>query len=213
MATDRDRTEPADWPENFLAPTGDFYPGPAVPGRWFGNRGNLHGDDRRRVREWDGHRWLACVTDTLGPPETFMTPGHHTEVFFHDEATALAAGHRPCWQCRRPDGQRFQQLFFEVHGITSGGVSALDDRLHADRLTADGTKRTFTAELESLPDGTFVRVDGDPWVRAGGSLHRWTVDGYDQQMAVTSGDVEVLTPKCTVEVLRAGYQPDVILGS
>jgi hypothetical protein len=210
MTEQDDPTADEAWRENFLSPTGDFHMGPTSPGEWFGNRGKLHGDDRRRVRPWQSPRWLACRTYALGPPNTYMSVGHHTEVFFHDEATALAAGHRPCFQCRRNDASRFRSLFRTVRDMDGTGVDAMDQVLHTERLNSDGTQRTFTTSCDLLPDGAFVTIADEPWVVVGSAVHHWSPTGYDTSIPRPTGDVNVLTPACTIDVLRAGFTPEII---
>lgn len=189
---------------NYVTPLGDFYVG--TKHAFFGNRGPLH-KDGRVVKPWVNKRWLVCVTDDLGPPETFMAPGHHTELFFLDEATALAAGQRPCFQCRKADFARFIDLFDQVRPLTSPRAPAMDEILHAERLTPSGDRVVFTAEVADLPDGTFVLLDEQPWLLAHGKVHRWSPDGYSDSAPAPAGAVTVLTPRCTVEVIAGGYTP------
>jgi len=100
---------------NRVTPFGDLV---AVPdrGALMGNRGVLHDDERRIVRFSQGRRWIACLTDVKGRRRPLMTPGRYTELFFLDEATALAAGHRPCWECRRADALRFRDAWARAAG-------------------------------------------------------------------------------------------------
>ncbi len=191
---------------NYVTPLGDFYVG--TKHRFFGNRGPLH-KDGRVVRDWVNKRWLVCVTDDLGPPETFMSPGHHTELFFLDEATALAAGQRPCYQCRKAAFNEFISLFDERYPLTSPRAPAMDEILHSHRLDKIGERRTFEAPASELVDGVFLLKDSAPWLLFGGSIHRWSPTGYDERSALPSGEVQVLTPRCTVDVIAAGYRPDV----
>ena len=112
---------------NYVTPLGEFYVG--ATHTFFGNRGPLH-ENGRVVRDWVNKRWLVCVTDDLGPPETFMTPGHHTELFFFDEATALAAGQRPCFRCRPQAFNQFIELFAGLRPLTSPRAPSMDEFLH-----------------------------------------------------------------------------------
>ena len=192
---------------NHVSPLGEFYVGSKH--EYFGNRGAIHRDGRV-VREWSDKRWLVCVTDDLGPPETFMAPGHHTELFFLDEATALAAGQRPCYRCRPAAFTSFIDLFAGVHPLTSPRAPAMDAILHADRLDETGGRRHFEARVDELPDGVFVVIENEPWLMLGGAAHRWTPTGYDQHMELSSSAaLMVLTPRVTVEVIRAGYRPQI----
>jgi hypothetical protein len=142
-----------------------------------------------------------------------MRPGHYTELFFLDEATALAGGHRPCAECQRDRFRAFcraWQAGNPGHGSTAG---AIDERLHAERMNPDGSKRTFTARLGDLPDGVFVRLEGgrdQAWLVWGGALLAWSAGGYGERRQRRQGEqVKVLTPRSTVAALRAGYVPDV----
>lgn len=191
---------------NFVTPLGEFYVGSKYA--FFGNRGPLH-KDNRVVRPWVNKRWLVCVTDGLGPPETFMASGHHTELFFLDEATALAAGQRPCFQCRRLDFNRFIDLFDGVRPLTSPRAPAMDEILHAERVDPNGDRVLFHAEAAALPDGVFVMINGEPWLLARRAIHCWSPQGYLIHADQPVGVVEVLTPRCTVEVISAGYQPQI----
>ena len=191
---------------NYVTPLGDFYVG--TKHRFFGNRGPLH-KDGRVVKPWVNKRWLVCVTDGLGPPETFMAPGHHTELFFLDEATALAAGQRPCYQCRKAAFDEFIDLFDGLYPLKSPRAPAMDDILHTHRLDENGTRLTFDATASELPDGVFILVNDQPWLLFGGALYKWSQAGYTERASVPTGTMRVLTPRCTVDVIAAGYRPDV----
>jgi hypothetical protein len=172
-----------------------------------GNRGVLHDADGRVRRAWQLRRWLICLLAFKGRRRRVMTPGHYTELFFLDEATALAAGHRPCAECRRDRFTAFRRAW-PAAPPTAG---ALDDRLHAERLAPDGSKRTFPADLDELPDGVFVRRPGrgDACLVWGGGLLVWSAGGYTDRIARPAGiEVHVLTPASTVAAIRAGYVPD-----
>src|SRR5262245_55986026 len=140
----------------------------AVPARGalMGNRGRLHDASRRIVRRVaSGYRaWVTCRLEFRGRWRAVMTPGRYTELFFLDEATALAAGHRPCGECRRSDYRRFRTAWLAGNpgrGIAPGApIAALDRELHRDRLAADGRQRTFPAPLATLPDGVIVTLPG-----------------------------------------------------
>jgi hypothetical protein len=129
-----------------------------------------------------------------------MTPRSWTELFFLDEAVALAAGHRPCALCRRSAFLGFQAAF--------GGAKAglMDAVLHEARLDGRGQRR-HRAALEGLPDGVFVQVGGQPNLVRGAGLWPYAPAGYGVPVARFEGPVTVLTPAPTVEVLRAGYRP------
>jgi hypothetical protein len=144
-----------------------------------------------------------------------MTPGRYTELFFIDEATALAAGHRPCGECRRGDYRRFREAWLAGNpdrGLAGAvPIAAIDRELHRDRLTSDGLQRTFQAALATLPDGAFVEspASGIPLLVWAGALRPWSPDGYGDPAPRLAGVVTVLTPRSTVGALAAGYAPSV----
>ncbi len=173
-----------------------------------GNRGILHDDARRIVRPWQARRWIACRLEFRGIRRVVMQPHRYTELFFVDEAAAFSGGHRPCAECRREDYQRFRSLWQACHG-GQGGADAIDARLHADRV-AGRRKRTYRDDITALPDGTYIALQGLPWLVWGRSLYAWSDSGYAaRRPRAPRGDVEVLTPRSAVAVLAAGYRPGV----
>ena len=180
--------------QNRVTPLGELIADPAR-GLVYGNRGCLH-DDRGVIRRrFNGRRWIACrlrFRDWHRSP--LLQPGRFTELFFLDEATTFAAGHRPCALCRREDYVRFL-------GLTgASGADEVDARLHAERL---GPR--MRAALDELPDGVFVLRDGEPWLVCGPSLLRWTAGGYADRAPRPGGRAVVVTPPTLVGVLRAGW--------
>jgi hypothetical protein len=181
-----------------------------------GNRGCLH-DDARRIsrRVVGGYRaWVTCVLSFKDRRRLVMAPGRYTELFFLDEATALAAGHRPCGECRRADYRRFKRAWTTGNperGIgASARIAAVDRELHRDRLDEDGGPRTHRADIGRLPDGVFV-AGAEPasallvW---GGSLWMWSPEGYARTGSrPRHGQATVLTPRSTVNAIAAGYLP------
>jgi hypothetical protein len=183
---------------NRVTPLSELIADPAR-GLVYGNRGCLH-DDRGRIRRHhNGRRWIACrlrFKDWHRHP--LLQPGRFTELFFLDEATAFAAGHRPCALCRRADYDRLLAL------VDARGADAIDARLHGERL--DGRERRFhAADHDALPDGAMVLRDGTPWLVRGGELLRWTPAGYTDRVARPSGAATVITPPSLVGVLRSGW--------
>jgi hypothetical protein len=181
----------------------------ADPGRglFFGNRGNLHDDRGAIARTWKSKAWVTCLLQFKGRKRQLMQPGRYTELFFLDEATALAAGHRPCGECRRHDLERFKRAWSAAVGVQDM-LAEIDRRLHLDRAGPDRRKRIFTARCDELPDGTYIERDRSAWLIFEQSLHRWTPAGYVDRAALPRGEsVQVLTPRCTVAVLSAGYGP------
>ncbi len=134
----------------------------AVPDRglFWGNRGALHDPAGRLVRYSRGRAWAICVLEFKGRRRQLWAPGRLTELFFLDEATGLAAGHRPCGECRYRDYQAFKRAWAVAFGGGVPAVAEIDARLHADRLVRPGERRSYSAQLSSLPDGVMVSVDG-----------------------------------------------------
>jgi len=193
--------------QNRVTPYGDLA---AVPdrGMFWGNRGQLLGAGGGLARYSRGRLWLICVLDFKGRRRTLWQPGRLTELFFLDEATGLAAGHRPCGECRYRRYQEFKRAWAEAFPGEPAGAAAMDVRLHADRLAAPGIRRSYEAALADLPDGAMVELDGRAWLVLGSRLLAWSHGGYREQRArPRRARVTVLTPRATVAVLAAGYQP------
>jgi hypothetical protein len=193
--------------QNRVTPFGDLIAA-AARGLLMGNRGRLHDQHRRIVRYAQGRRWIACLTSFRGRRRAVMNPGSYTELFFLDEAVALAAGHRPCAECRYEDYLRFRAACTRA-GWSDTSAEAIDRRLHADRLAGPRTRRTYSERIDDLPDGAYVEVDGAAWLIRESLLHGWTPAGYAARREFDRGPVTVITPRCAVEVIRAGYSPGV----
>jgi hypothetical protein len=202
--------------QNRVTPFGEVV---AVPerGAWMGNRGGcFHTPDRRLARRrWVSKRWLVCRLEFRGRRRTVMTPGRYTELFFLDEATALAAGHRPCRECRRADHERFKEAWLRGNaaaGLTAASsIDAIDAVLHRERVTPEGAKGTYAARLGELPDGALIALPsapGEAFLVAGRRLWRWSFGGYtDAVPRRPTAGVSVLTPRSTVRAIAAGYTP------
>jgi hypothetical protein len=197
--------------QNRVTPFGELIAHPAR-GLVYGNRGCLHDDSGRIRRPWAVRRWISCRLEFGGWHRgPLLQPGKFTELFFLDEATAFAAGHRPCALCRREDYVRFCDLWEQSHGVRLG-ADAMDVELHAERVDARTRgRRVHRAELDDLPDGAVV-VDSDTaWLVVGSTLLRWTPAGYVERRPRGSGTAALLTPPSVVEVLRADWDPVVPL--
>lgn len=182
-------------------------------GLMLGNRGVLHDSERRIVRYSRGRRWLVCRLEFRSRRRTIMRPGSYTELFFLDEATALAAGHRPCAECRHQDYQNFRRCWATARDDPFGTLPSadqIDARLHGDRLAAPKVRKTYRDEIAALADGVFILRDGEAWLLWQSALLHWTPGGYDQRGAQpTRGQVTVLTPRATAQTIAAGYTPAV----
>jgi hypothetical protein len=135
-----------------------------------------------------------------------MAPGRYTELFFLDEATALAAGHRPCAECRRHDYQRFCELWAALHPGQQG-ANAIDARLHTERLGADtGERCLHDFPYNELPDGALVLEDGWPYLVFGHQLLRWSPGGYnDRQHRPANRHARAITPPSLIAMLCEGW--------
>ena len=197
---------------NRVTPLGELI---AVPARnlVYGNRGCLHDDHGEIRRPFRGKRWIACrlaFRDRRRAP--LMAPGRYTELFFLDDATALAAGHRPCAECRRGDYVRLLAVWSDVHP-GQFGADAIDGQLHAERI-APGTRERVWHDtvLDELPDGSFILLDGVPWLVLGSELLRWSPAGYtDRRARPRRCPARLVTPPSLVELLRADWRPVVPL--
>jgi hypothetical protein len=192
--------------QNRVTPFGELI---ATPHRGlvYGNRGCLHDDQGRIRRASATKRWIACrlrFKDWQRSP--LLQPGRFTELFFLDEVTAFAAGHRPCALCRRADYNRFGARFAALHpGVR--GADAIDEQLDQERLAGSG-RRLHRARLGTLPDGAFVVVDEEACLVLDGGLRPWTPSGYAPARAggpAARHTVDVLTPPSIVEILRSGW--------
>jgi hypothetical protein len=182
----------------------------AARGAWMGNRGVLIDADRRVVAPWRLRRWITCVLEFRSRRRAVFTPGRYTELFFLDEATSLAAGHRPCAECRRTRYDEFRRAW--AGGGGGGPLSSaveMDHVLHAERLRPDGEKRTRRTRVESLPDGVFVEHAGVPHLVWRGGLRPWSFGGYGTRTAAPAAPLAVLTPRSIVRAIAAGFAPQV----
>ena len=180
-----------------MTPLGELIAAPER-GLVYGNRGCLHDEWGRIRRRYATRRWISCRLEFKGWHRSpLMQPGKFTELFFLDEATAFAAGHRPCALCRREDYVRFNELW-----PGPGRADAIDLKLHGERLRHH--------EASDLPDGAFVLHDREPWLVLGDALLRWTPGGYTERI-VRPRRATVITASSLVEVLRQGWEGEVPL--
>lgn len=198
--------------QNRVDPQGNYIRTTAR-GLWMGNRGVIH-KDREIVRVFKHKAWITCVLEFKGRSRSVMTPDRWTELFFMDEATAFAAGHRPCFECRKDDARKFKQCWLvgnpSYEYTLKTPIKFIDEILHRERIDHEFKKIIFQSKLSELPDGTFVVVNDSSYVFWKGSLHHWTPFGYQKSITL-AGDtiVDVLTPHSFVNTFRAGYLPQV----
>jgi hypothetical protein len=188
-----------------VSPFGELFASPAR-GTLMGNRGGRILDNNRKLagRRWSSRQWICCVLDFNGRHRKVWGDSY-TELFFLDEVTALAAGHRPCFECRRKDAEHFAALFSGKAKRAS--APAMDLVLHAERL--DGKeKRLHRRDIDELPDGAMIAGDGEGFAVRGKHLMRWTPTGYSESKSRPRGiQADVLTPPSILKVLAAGYAP------
>lgn len=209
--------------QNRVDPFGSIH---AVPDRglFTGNRGIIHDPGTRTLlkKRWALRAWIICVCEFRNVQRIPMGrnrpggPGEPdragwTELFFLDEVTALAAGHRPCFYCRRERAKDFVDRFGEAFKIAEPRAPQLDQRLHKERLASGGNLvPTTAAQLSALPEGTMVTDGAGCYALRGGAALRWSFAGYDKPMAfakLSGRAIGVLTPVATLAVLRLGYRP------
>ena len=193
--------------QNRVTPFGDLVADPAR-GLVYGNRGLLHDDEGHIRRRFGVRRWISCRLAYRGWQRTpLLQPGRFTELFFLDEATAFAAGHRPCALCRRADYDRFVEIWSALHP-RQHGADAMDEQVHGERIDpATRRQRRHAASYDGLPDGAFVVEDGEPWLIRGARLLHWTPGGYVEARArPMRASAVLLTPPSLVAVLASDWE-------
>jgi hypothetical protein len=183
-------------------------------GAWMGNRGIIHNEHRQIVRHFKHKAWIICRLEFKGRKRIVMTPGRWTELFFLDEATALASGHRPCFECRREDATRFKQCWIKGNPsyrfTMSTPIVEIDEVIHGERLNSLQQKPTIQLSSSRVPDGTFVEIDKEPFLFNKGNLHQWTAFGYTKSFVIAETVMlTLLTPCSIVNALAAGYEPQI----
>jgi len=194
--------------QNRVDPFGELFAAPAR-GLFMGNRGGRFHTDAQRLtaRRWVSRQWICCVTK-FKARQREVWGRFYTELFFLDEPTAFAAGHRPCFECRREDALIFAESWRKAHELRRRPrAGEMDKVLHRERLNGRA-KRLHRREIETLPDGGFITLGGAAFAIRSNALLRWTADGYDARLPrPRQGAVDVLTPPAILAVLAAGYQP------
>jgi len=180
----------------------------AIPlrGAWTGNRGILH-RGREIVRFHASDLWITCVLEFRGRWRKQWQPHHYTFLFFHDEAVSLAAGHRPCAECRRNSYDAYRVAWAEGLRVAVPSAKQINQQLHGERIVRGGHRRRLhQLPWSDLPDGAFVLLDEAPAVVIGDHLSEWTHKGYrGGRHRPTRGTATVITPPSSVAALRSGY--------
>lgn len=194
--------------QNRVDPFGELFADKSR-GLFMGNRGGRIHTDKQTLtkRRWTSRQWICCVLEFKSRHRD-VWGRFYTELFFLDEPTALAAGHRPCFECRRKDAELFANLWAKAFKLkTRPRAAEMDVVLQAERL--DGrAKRHHQRDFSKLPDGAFVALDDAAWAVRGRSLLRWTPNGYtDWKPKPGRGIADVLMAPAMLAVLSAGYEP------
>jgi hypothetical protein len=194
--------------QNRVTPFGDIA-ATSERGTFTGNRGIIHNPLTKTLlnKRWSNPAWIICVCDFRGRRRDVMATRSWTELFFLDEATAFAAGHRPCFYCRRDNASAFRAAWQEGNGVSRVKASEIDAVLHRERL--DGRAKRLHAlhcAIAELPDGAMVAAEGESYLIVQGRALRWSFSGYCEVSAMPSNPL-LLTPPSTVRTLAAGYQP------
>lgn len=207
--------------QNRVTPFGEFV-AVSTRGTLTGNRGCLHDDEGRLgTARWRSKAWIACLLAFRGRQRAPMPPGAWTALFFLDEATAFAAGHRPCAQCRHGDFRRYVDAWRTGHGLAADApmrAAEIDAALHAARIEPfTRRQRRDRAPLEALPEGTMIvhpqRAE-TPALWWGGALRSWSFEGYGAPETIDAGMVvDVITPAPTRAAFSGGYRPQVQLAA
>jgi len=195
--------------QNRVTPAGEIVADPSR-GLMLGNRGCLHGQGRSLgVSRWRSKLWICCVLDWKDVRRDPMPPGRWTALFFLDEATALAAGHRPCGYCRRGDYVDFGEAWRAAVGLDRRPRAVeMDAVLHRERVDRTRHKITHHRSAGDLPDGVMIRAGGGAGLLVAGQPRPWSFQGYGSPAGASlAGAVEVLTPPSIVAAIAAGYRP------
>jgi hypothetical protein len=204
--------------QNRVDPFGDIH-AVETRGLFTGNRGVIHDPATKTLlsRRWTTKAWIICECAFRGRRREVMGRNARsgnagwTELFFLDEVTALAAGHRPCFYCRRQRAREFAECYADAFGIAGAKAPEIDARLHGERLASGGVPPTLReAEIRSLPDGAMVAAGRRAFALHRGKLREWGFEGWRREsvpIADLGADIRLLTPPTTVAVLRSGFRP------
>ncbi|MCC5915517.1 MAG: hypothetical protein JJU46_14175 [Balneolaceae bacterium] len=182
-------------------------------GNWMGNRGILHNEEKEIVAPWRHKSWVTCKLEFNERKRKVFGPNSYSELFFLDEATALAAGHRPCGTCRRKRYNDFKRAWVSANGNGNDSISIsdIDKQLHSERAIPNGGKVTFQSSFSEIPNGAFIEVDDAALLIWKGQLYQWSPFGYNQvdQRISLDSEVVVLTPFSIFQMMQSGFTPQV----
>jgi hypothetical protein len=198
--------------QNRVDPLGRFIK-TSARGSWMGNRGVIH--KHKQITKLFKHKaWITCALEFKGRKRTVMTPDRWTELFFLDEATAFAAGHRPCFECRKEDALKFKSCWIKGnpahHFSMTTSITQIDAIIHGERIDQEKKKVIHQRVSSDIPEGTFIWLNDNPYLFTNDRLHRWTAFGYEDSMVLPEDSIlTILTPHSIVNAFRAGYRPQI----
>jgi hypothetical protein len=196
--------------QNRVNPTGTIESIPAR-GTFMGNRGVLHNSKKEVRHLFKNKAWITCLLEFKGRQRELMSPGLYTELFFFDEVTAFAAGHRPCAECRRARYNEFRDAWGIANNREGDSVvraPQMDGILHVERI-GDGQKVTWLHSLADLPHGTMFQVGNESYAVCDQELVKWSFEGYSAAKKEDLPEtVDVLTPRSVVNVFKSGFRPE-----
>ena len=194
--------------QNRVTPTGDIIATPHR-GMFTGNRGIIHDPATKTLlkKRWSSPAWITCVCEFRGWRRLVMVRRSWTELFFLDEATAFAAGHRPCFFCRRDDANRFRAAWEKGNGVTDVRAREMDSVLHRERLDRSRKRlHPLPMPLKQLPDGAMVQAGEESFLILQGRALQWSMGGYSETETAIENAM-LLTPPSTLRALGTGYRP------
>lgn len=192
--------------QNRVTPTGEIAAIPAR-GMFVGNRGIIHNPATKTLlkKRWSTDAWLTCMLEFRGRRRKVMQRQSWTELFFLDEATAFAAGHRPCFYCRREDANRFRAAWEKGNRVSEVLAPDMDAVLHRERFASAKKLHPLPMSIEKLPDGSMVQAGEESFLIAHGKPLLWSPSGY-RAVKGSIKDAKLLTPPSTVRAFAAGYR-------
>jgi hypothetical protein len=199
--------------QNRVDPFGNLIRTPAR-GAWTGTRGVIHNYEQEIIRPYKLKAWLTCKLEFKGRQRKVMSPDRYTELFFLDEATAFAAGHRPCCECRRDDFDKFKSLWLdgnpEYNFDKKTSIQKIDNVLQSERMNKDKSKVTFEENIHKIPNGAFVLYNENPFLIVNNKMFLWSPFRYDKGISLPkTNKLIILTPKSIVNTFNAGYMPQI----
>ncbi len=181
-------------------------------GTLLGNRGILHNGKKQIIKTYQHQSWVACKLKFKGRKRKLMSPRNYTELFFLDEATAFAAGHRPCCECRRERYIEFKDFWVRANlkkQVDNVKVSVINKIMHKDRISKR-VKTTYKANINELPDSTIFSNKNSAYMIFKNKIYLWSFEGYCLQSRINLPDeVDVLTPKSIVNAFDLGFKPGI----